>query len=108
MKFKIFYSETAKKDLKNIYRYISTELGEPQIAAKQVQRIINQILRLDEMPFRYKIYANEPWHSQGLRSFSVNNYLVFYFADEINGTVKIVRIMYGGRDIKTLLSETHL
>ena len=108
MKYQIFYSETAKNDLKNIYRYIYNELCEPQIAAKQVQRIINEIRSLDEIPSRHKIYDAEPWHSQGLRTFSVNNYLVFYFVDEINGTVKIVRIMYGGRDIKTLLSETHL
>lgn len=108
MKYQVIYSETAKNDLKKLYRYISDELCEPQIAAGQVKSIMNGIQGLDEMPFRHKLYYDEPWHSQGLRSFLVNKHLVFYFADEASGTVKIVRIIYGGRDIKTLLSKTDL
>lgn len=107
MKYQVFYTESAKNDLKNIYRYISENLSEPQIAAKQVQRIMGEIHDLDEMPLRYKLYDDEPWHSQGLRSFHVNNYLVFYFADENIGTVKVVRIIFGGRDLNKQLSEMH-
>ena len=52
------------------------------------------------MPMRYRLYDDEPWHSQGVRFFPVNNYLVFYLPDETKTTVHIVRIIYGGRDIK--------
>ena len=40
--------------------------------------------------------------------FSVDNYLVFYLRDETQNTVSIVRIMYGGRDIRRQLSETEM
>ena len=105
MKYRVFYTESAKQDLKDIFRYISCDLVEPEIAAKLTQRIMKEIRFLDEMPLRYRLYDEEPWRSRGLRSFPVSNYLVFYIADERAVTVKVVRIMYGGRDIRRQLSE---
>ena len=55
---------------------------------------------------RYRLYEDEPWHSQGLRFFSVDNYLVFYLISEAENTVTVVRIMYGGRDINRQFEET--
>ncbi len=74
----------------------------------QTQRIMKEIRALDEMPMRFRLYEEEPWHSEGLRFFPVDNYLVFYLADETQNTVGIVRIMYGGRDIRKQLSETEM
>ncbi len=38
----------------------------------------------------------------------VDNYLIFYLPEEPQNTVKIVRIMYGGRDVRRQLGETVL
>lgn len=35
----------------------------------------------------------------------VDNYMVFYLLDELKGIVVIVRIMYGGRDVKSQLNS---
>ena len=43
MKFKIIFSENAKKDLISIVRYISEELLEPVTAEKLSQRILKAI-----------------------------------------------------------------
>ena len=77
-------------------------------AAGQVQRVIEEIRALDEMPMRFRLYDRKPWHSVGLRFFPVDNYLVFYLPDESKNTVSIVRIMYGGRDIHRQLSGTKI
>lgn len=69
---------------------------------------MKEIRLLDEMPMRHRLYDDEPWHSQGVRFFPVDNYLVFYLPDETKNTVYIVRIIYSGRDIKKQLSETTL
>ena len=66
---------------------------------------MNAIRELDEMPERYPVYSDEPWHSEGLRFFSVDNYLVFYCPQREKQTVSIVRIMYGKRDIQAQLDE---
>ena len=57
---------------------------------------------------RYKLYEEEPWYSQELRYFSIDNYLVFYKVNDEIGKVYVVRIMYGGRDIRTQLNKSQI
>ena len=106
MKYKVTYTESAKKDLKSIFGYISKKLLAPENAAGQTQRIMAAVRKLDTMPRRYKLYEEEPWYSQELRYFSIDNYLVFYKTDDETETVYVVRIMYGGRDVHKQLSQT--
>ena len=105
MSYKIVYAEESERDLINIYRYIAVILSVPETAKRQADRIMNAIKGLDEMPLRFKLYQNEPWHSWGLRVLPVDSYLVFYIvvAEE---TVAIVRIMYGERNMDLQLSNT--
>ena len=105
MSWDIVYTAGARRDLRDIYEYIAYELLVPETAAGQTQRIMIEIRALEEMPMRYRLYEGEPWHSEGLRFFSVDNYLVFYLPDETKKTVSIVRIMYGGRDIRRRLRD---
>ena len=106
MKYKVMYTAGAKKDLQNIFRYISEELLASENAAGQIDRIMAAIRKLDTMPNRNRIYEEEPWHSRGLRFFPVDNYLVFYKTNDETETAYIVRIMYRGRDVRKLLSWT--
>lgn len=75
----------------------------PLTASLQTKRIMQAIRGLNEMPLRHKLYEDEPWHSQGVRCFAVDNFLVFYLPNEEKSTVNIIRIMYGGRDISRQL-----
>lgn len=106
MSSEVIYSARARQDLRNIYEYISYDLLVPETATRQTRRIMKEIRSLDEMPMRHRLYDDEPWHSQGVRFFPVDNYLVFYLPDETKNTVYIVRIIYSGREIKKQLSET--
>lgn len=105
MSWGIVYTDRAKHDLRNIYEYIAHNLLVPETAAGQTKRIMKEIRTLEEMPMRYRLYDEEPWHNQGLRFFPVDNYLVFYLPDEQKNTVRIVRIMYSGRDALRQLSQ---
>ncbi|MCD7819698.1 MAG: type II toxin-antitoxin system RelE/ParE family toxin [Lachnospiraceae bacterium] len=106
MRWKVVYTSHARQDLRSIYSYIANELLAPETATRQTQRIMKEIRSLDEMPLRFRLYEDEPWHSRGLRFFPVDNYLVFYLPKESTNTVDIVRIIYGKRDIHRQLSET--
>ena len=106
MKYKVMYTAGAKRDLRNIFIYISEELLAPENAAGQTDRIMAAIRKLDTMPNRNRLYEEEPWHSRGLRFFPVDNYLVFYKTNDENEIVYIVRIMYRGRDVRKQLSRT--
>ena len=100
MSWDIVYTAQARQDLRDIYEYIAFELLAPENAAGQTQRIMKTIRSLEEMPMRHQLYGEEPWHSRGIRFLPVDNYLIFYLPEEPQNTVNIVRIMYGGRDVR--------
>lgn len=103
--WKVAYTEQAENDLRGIYEYIAFSLLELEIAKRQAKRIMEAAAKLNEMPFRYRLYEKEPWHSQGLRVLPIDNYLVFYLPVEDKETVVIIRIMYGGRNIEEQLCK---
>ena len=104
MNWEVEFTDQARHDLRDILDYITYELQEPQIAVNLVRQITKEILSLNQMPMRYRLYDEEPWHSRGLRFFPVGNYLVFYKTDDETEIVYVVRIMYGGRDVHKQLS----
>lgn len=106
MIYEVVYSAEARQDLRDIYEYIAHELLVPEIASGQAGRIMKAVRSLEQMPMRYTRYEEEPWHSRGLRFLPVDNYLIFYLPDEATNVVNIIRIMYGGRDVKRQLDET--
>lgn len=106
MSYKIQYTTEARRDLRDIFTYISTELLVPEIAKNQARRIMDAVNTLDEFPMRHSLYKDEPWNSAGLRYLPIDNYIILYLPNEENGIVNIVRIMYGGRDISKQLDET--
>ncbi len=98
--YTVYYSDTAYKDLYAIYYYIMDELKAPLAAKNQIRRIRDAVQRLESFPQKHELI---PWASgnlQGLRKLPVDNYLIFYLVQEENSSVQIVRIIYGGRNLK--------
>ena len=105
MKYEVMYAARAKRDLRDIYIYISENIQEPETAKKQIRRIMHAIRTLDEMPKRHRLYDDGKWQSEELRFLQIDNYLAFYLIDEPVQAVKIVRIVYGKRDIRKQFDE---
>ena len=105
MIFTVEISSHAETDLRAIYEYIAFELQSLSNAARQLQRLEDNILSLEQMPHRFPAYQKEPLHSRGLRVMSVDNYLVYYIPDPTARTVTVLRVMYGGRDTTAQLEE---
>lgn len=91
--YEVEVSEQADNDLRGIFEYIAFELQSPANASGQLDRLEEQILSLGTMPERYRKYEKEPWKSRGLRVLPVDNYVVYYIADNDKKVVKILRIM---------------
>lgn len=104
MKYTVNLLPEAVKDINGIYEYIALNLGEKEIAVNMINLIEKNILSLDEMPGRYKIYENEPWKSRGVHIMPVKRYLVFYVVDDNEKAVNIFRVIYGSRDIDNALN----
>jgi len=101
--YEVLISDKAHEDMEAIYDYIAKVLQEPNIAAKQYDRIADAILSLEEMPERIKIMDCEPERSKGLRPLIVDNYTVFFVVRV--DTVHIARVLYSASDIGKRLSE---
>lgn len=104
--YSIIYSPEARDDIKDIYSYIAFDLLVPGIAEGQVNRIRKTIRSLDFMPSRFSIVDWEPWKSMGMHKILVDNFVVFYTVDDSQMEVSILRILYAGRDIESIASQT--
>ena len=103
--YSIVYSPEAVDDIRGIYFYIANELQAEQAAANQVSRIRQDIRKLSLFPEKHKLVEWEPWNSMGMRMLPVNNYVVYYFVDEDNKAVSVVRIFYSGRDVESIIKD---
>ena len=100
MIYKVQLTEEAKLDLRGIYEYIAYSLLEPMIAKNVKNRIVTGLKSLNKAPERYPIYQEEPWKSRGLRRINTGNYSGFFLVAE--KPVRVIRILYGGRDIQNI------
>jgi toxin ParE1/3/4 len=89
---------SAIEDLQQIYNYIAYELQSIINAENQLNRIQEEISKLDFMPESFRLYEKEPWKSRGLRFFSVDNYIVFYVINNNAKEVNVLRVLYGRID----------
>ena len=102
-KYKVVIEPVARKDMHDIFYYISESLKEPRTAKRIYLSIREKILSLDFQPYRYKVVDEEPYSLRGIRTIPVENYLAFFYIDESDKTVHIMRIMYKRRSWKNLL-----
>ena len=106
MNWKIQYSASSREDLRSIFDYITYEFLSPEYAAGQIERIMKAVRTLEDMPMRHSVYSEEPWKTRQVRFLPVDNYVIFYLPNGDSCTVNIIRIIYGGRDMKHQIKET--
>ena len=105
MNYEVVLSAQAEMDLRGIYEYIAFTLLMPENAIGQLERIEDGVFSLELYSLRYKAYEKEPWRSRGLRVLPIDNYIVLYIPNEETNVVTVIRVMYGGRDIRKELNE---
>ena len=103
--YNITLSPAALEDLRQIYAYIAFELLAPEAAKGQIDRIRGTVRSLNYMPTRYPVVDWEPWESMKMHKTMVDRYIAFYTIDDENMIVNVVRIVYGGRNIKQIAIE---
>ena len=105
MSYVVEMTDQAKTDLRGIYEYIAFALQSKINADRQLDRIEREILSLSDMPERYKVLDLSFEAAKTVRMVAVDRYCVIYHVAKERGTVQILRILYGGRDIPTELEK---
>lgn len=74
--------------------YISNKFLEPDTALGLVERIEEEILSLNRMPYRYPERTRGVYANRGYRQLLVKNYTVIYRVDEAHKQVLVVTVRY--------------
>ena len=98
MTYKVKLTNNALDQLKTAIEYISKVLREPEAARRWSNRIKNAISSLNNMPLRYPLVDEEPWHTEGIHKMNAENFIVYYWVDDTNSVVWVTAVVYGRRD----------
>ena len=102
MNYSIRYSSESLFELERLKEYISRDLNAPVAAHKQVNRIIKAVSTLEIFPKLHRERRKTP-KENGLRIYPVDSYLILYSVDDEKQAVNISHIIYGSRDIDSLI-----
>lgn len=97
-KYRVDVSDPAENDLRDIVRYISSQLEVPMTALNMLNTIENDIAKLADNPQKYPLVTEERLAAMGYRKLIVKNYIVFFTVNEKLKVVDVERILYARRD----------
>lgn len=97
-KYRVDVSEPAESDLRDIVRYIASQLSAPVSALHMMELFEETMTGLSDMPQRCPLVADDRLSQMGYRKLIIKNYVVFFSIDEKNKVVDVERILYGRRD----------
>ena len=101
--YRVSLTEPAENDLRDIAKYISSQLNAPVNAFNMILIIKAATAKLETMALSYPLARDERLASLGYRLLPVNSYIAFYIVNERENTVDVDRILYGRRDWRNLL-----
>ena len=108
MRYEVKLPTQAIEQIQEIVQYISKILFVPETAQKWLDSLQCEIRKLDSMPSRYPLTAEEPWHTKGIRKMPFKNFLVYYLIDEDKNSVWVTAVIYGRRNQITALMDMSL
>ena len=97
-KYEVIITNKAKRDLKEIYNYISKSLMAKQAADNLMNEFEKNILMLEDMPESCSIIEYYKKRKYQYRKLLIKNYVAIYRVDYKNKLVYISRVVYGGRN----------
>lgn len=95
----------AQNDIRKIILYIAGELSAPQAALALQNEFKRTIESLSSMPKRIKTVDEQPWKDAGIRKIKVKNYYIYFIVDDETMIVKVMAVIYIGRDQKRNLRK---
>ena len=103
--YEIILTPDAIEDLKELRDYIANVLLSPKAALDYVLAVRKTIASLSQLPARFRLLDEEPWHSRGVRRIIAKNYYVYYSIDQAAKKVYVMNVIYSRRDQLLALSE---
>ena len=103
--YKVLITPEAQDDIRDVVLYIAKVLQAPASALKLKDSFMEEITSLSHMPQRIRLIDEQPWRDSGVRKTRVKNYYIYFIIDEAEKAVKIIAVIYIGRDQAKQLSK---
>ena len=100
---KVIIAKVARENLQEISDYIGRELSNPMASKVIVDGLMKKCYSLNIFPQRQPLLDDKLNKSKGLRMLPYKNYNIFYFYNDDNETVYIIRVLYGKCDWKSMM-----
>jgi len=101
--YRIEYLPLARQDMIDIMRYISKNLHNLSAAEKLTEEMIEAAEKLAHFPYINAVVVPLKPLKYEYRKLLVQNYIMFYWVDEMKKTVTVARIIYARRDYEKVL-----
>ena len=101
--YRIKVSESAETDLREIVRYIQTDLTSPGTAERFLDGIEKMLEQLAVMPQKFQYVRDDRLASKGYRYTRYKKHLIFYTVDDSHYFVYIHRILHSSRQWEYLI-----
>ena len=95
--YEILISDSAINDMRDMIDILSEYYS--GTAVRKYDAIMENISKLAKFPYMCEVYHKRPQY----RRLAVEDYLIFYTADDKSKTVHIYRILYARRNISELI-----
>ncbi len=101
----VVFTEPAEYDLLDIEYYIFVDLNNPQASERIIDGILDAAESLKDFPGDHPLLDDELLCRMGLRMTRFDNYNIFYYYNEQQDIVYIIRVLYNKADWKNILKR---
>ena len=101
--FTVQYSPAAQRDVREIIQYIAVNLGNPIAAEKLLKEIQKTTEIMASFPLAFPVCEIKRPLRHQYRKAVTQKYLIIYWVDNSQKTIRIFRIVHGSRDYRTIL-----
>ncbi len=105
MEYKVKITPFALSQLHETVNYIAQVLLVPETALKWLDVLESEIKELGNMPTKYELTQEEPWHSRGIRKKVVKGFCVYHLITDNAKTVWVTAVVCGKRNQIDALKE---
>jgi len=93
MKYRVFITEPANEDLKNIVAYIAAD--NVDAALKMHDKIMDVLTGLQDHPNKGAYPRNKRLKAEGYRKLAIDNYIATYRLSEEKNEAYVIRVFHG-------------
>ena len=104
-KYRYQLTQNAVNDLDDIVNYIVHSLGNPQAASDFMDSLQKVIEKTCSFPESGPMVENEFLTNIGVRKKLVDNYIMYYLPDDDAEIIRVLRVVYGRRNMNQILKK---